>query len=298
MGLSSKRTVLLFLALAGLVIVLLAGSLPRLDLQPGLPFPGSGSENSLGSDDVSKNPGVIPRTGIVPSLIKGGLAAGFWFAVGYLAVLLVKRAGVRRLVILAGLAVGILGLLRLLPSFQPPAPPAGGGEMLSEGAAPVFEYATSPLGNPPRWLIGLVIGGLGVMGGVLVVQLIRRRTGFPPGSRQRPDLVAQAAETALQDLRSGMDLQNVIVTCYARMSQALQEQQGIERGGAMTAREFEGSLARRGVPQEPVRRLTRLFETTRYGHASPLQQEEKEAVDCLTSIVNYCRRPLEVGDEG
>jgi hypothetical protein len=94
-----------------------------------------------------------------------------------------------------------------------------------------------------------------------------------------------------------MELQNAIVACYARMSQAFQDEQGIERGTAMTAREFEDSLARRGVPQEPVRRLTRLFESARYGHTSPQPSEEQEAVDCLTSIVVYCRRQSEAAHE-
>jgi len=280
---SQKRTLLIVLTLVSLAIIMLAGSLPRLELQSGLPFPGADLEEGAGPDDPAQSQGAIPRTGIIPSLLQGVLAAGFWLVLGYLAILALKQAGIRRLVLLAGLALGILGVLQILPSYQPSGPTVGSEEAFSEEAAPIFEYATSPLGTPPPWLIGLVIGGMGVVSGVLLFLLFRQRAGSPTEA----DPVAQAADTALQDLRSGMDLENVIVACYARMSQALQEEQGIERGAAMTAREFEGVLAQRGVPHEPVRQLTRLFEAARYGHLAAQQIDERAAVDCLTAIRGY-----------
>ena len=35
----------------------------------------------------------------------------------------------------------------------------------------------------------------------------------------------------------------------------------------------------------PVKKLTRLFESVRYGAASPSREEEQEAIACLSAIV-------------
>ena len=53
----------------------------------------------------------------------------------------------------------------------------------------------------------------------------------------------------------------------------------------MTPREFEQYLAKSGLRTEDIQRLTRLFESVRYGDKSPGKREEKEAVDCLNAIV-------------
>jgi len=70
----------------------------------------------------------------------------------------------------------------------------------------------------------------------------------------------------------------------------LQEEYGLERGEAMTAREFERLLQGRGIPYEPVHQLTRLFEAARYGSRTPGPDEEQRAVECLSAIVQYSRK--------
>lgn len=100
------------------------------------------------------------------------------------------------------------------------------------------------------------------------------------------DHLAVEASEAIQDLQSGADLKDTILNCYLEMSNALQSQRGIQRKTAMTPREFEIELERSGLPQEQIRRLTRLFEMVRYGNLSLGQEEQAEAITCLQAIVD------------
>jgi hypothetical protein len=72
------------------------------------------------------------------------------------------------------------------------------------------------------------------------------------------------------------------------MSRVVGERQGLRREYAMTPAEFAVRLENAGLPREPVRRLTRLFESARYGARTSTQDDIDEAVDCLTSILKYC----------
>lgn len=76
--------------------------------------------------------------------------------------------------------------------------------------------------------------------------------------------VVQEARIALGDLRTGADVRDVVLRCYFQMGQLFQQRYGLERGQAMTAREFEEYLVAAGIMDEHVRRLTRLFESVRY----------------------------------
>ena len=52
----------------------------------------------------------------------------------------------------------------------------------------------------------------------------------------------------------------------------------------MTPREFEQYLANSGLADAHIRRLTRLFESVRYGAGPPSNAEEREAMACLNAI--------------
>jgi hypothetical protein len=62
----------------------------------------------------------------------------------------------------------------------------------------------------------------------------------------------------------------------------------------MTTGEFEALLAEKGLPREPVRRLTRLFESARYSLREPAPGEERSAIACLDSILDLCGREAPV----
>ncbi len=97
--------------------------------------------------------------------------------------------------------------------------------------------------------------------------------------------IAQEAQSALDALQSGADFRNTIIRCYHEMGEALKVERGIQRGYAMTPREFERRLTDRGLPVAPVNQLTRLFEAVRYGTLAPGEQEEDQAIASLRAIV-------------
>jgi len=143
---------------------------------------------------------------------------------------------------------------------------------------------TSPLGSAPPALLWLVGIGLLVIS-VLVVMWI-----FTPSHPASPiDLVGLEAEKARQALKTGVDLKDVIVNCYIRMSLALKQEQGIERKDFMTTGEFENLLETAGIPHDPIHQLTRLFDAVRYGNWQPNPVDEQKAIQCLEAIMLYSR---------
>jgi hypothetical protein len=106
-------------------------------------------------------------------------------------------------------------------------------------------------------------------------------------SRPLDDLAA-IAQSSLDDLSAGYDWDDVIVNCYARMSDAVSRKRGLIRKDDMTPAEFARRMEQAGLPGDSVRRLTRLFESVRYGARKSSQNEINEAVSCLTAILRYC----------
>jgi hypothetical protein len=101
-------------------------------------------------------------------------------------------------------------------------------------------------------------------------------------------LIARQAQSALEALQAGGDLKNTIIRCYYQMSAVINQQRGIQRSQAMTPHEFEQYLASNGLPGEPVRQLTHLFEEVRYGDLPAGAAEEQVALTSLSAIVEAC----------
>ena len=80
-------------------------------------------------------------------------------------------------------------------------------------------------------------------------------------------------------------MRNVVIRCYAKMSQVLRQSRKIQRHSAMTPREFGNHLAEIGLGDEHIQRLTRLFEGVRYGYRPSEWPVEREAIECLQAIV-------------
>jgi hypothetical protein len=144
---------------------------------------------------------------------------------------------------------------------------------------------TSPLGPVPvslYWLVGI---------GLLVSSILLGIWIFTPSPRLETtiDLVGLEAENALQSLKTGLDLKDVIIKCYRQMSLALEREQGIERKDSMTTREFENLLETIGVPHDPIHQLTQLFEAVRYGNWQPNPMDERKAIHCLEAIMLFSR---------
>jgi hypothetical protein len=163
---------------------------------------------------------------------------------------------------------------------------ARAGEVVEE--PPPFPAFTPP--DVPTWANFLI--SLGVVAALLALtwslsRWWQRLNRLRSLSKPLDDL-AIIARSSLDDLAAGHDWDDVIINCYVRMSDAVCRKRGLTRKDAMTPAEFARRLERAGLPGDPVRRLTRLFESVRYGAKKSSQKEINEAVSCLTAILHYC----------
>jgi hypothetical protein len=108
-------------------------------------------------------------------------------------------------------------------------------------------------------------------------------------SKTIEDELLQEAEEAVNALKAGADLRNVILRCYFQMTHLLQEEQGIERDHTMTVQEFERWLENLGFPSIPLIQLTSLFEKVRYGKQEMSDHDERIAIDSLNEIIQFYR---------
>jgi hypothetical protein len=137
--------------------------------------------------------------------------------------------------------------------------------------------------NPPQWfVVAISILMIAVPLGIIWFfwyLLSGRKSDTPLESLTRE------AQQALEGLQAGRDLKDTVMRCYLEMSQILSQQRGLQRQKAMTPREFERYLAASGLRNEHIQRLTRLFESVRYGAKLPGKRAEQEAIACLSAIV-------------
>ncbi len=157
-------------------------------------------------------------------------------------------------------------------------------EMANLPTPPPFDFDA----QTPSWLIMLASFVLALVLVAVILRVISARKREAE-SLYPVEQLAQEAQEALDALQSGGDLKNVVLRCYFEMAQAVNKQQGIQRSQAMTTREFQMRLEEAGLPRQPVRQLTQLFESVRYGSLAPGEREEQQAVASLSAIVAACR---------
>jgi hypothetical protein len=268
---------LLTAGLALAAIVLLAAGLAGFELRPGRLF---------------VFPGASALTPDANAPLGDGLLFAIWralvivpLALSPIAILVLivsprfRRQVLRILMILA--LVYVMGYI-LLMGRQRAAP---GDGLLPDQPAPTQTAEAEIIGEfearLPDWLVFAISLGLLALP-IAAVWLMWRRARPPAGPLEQ---VAQEARQAIEDLRAGGDVKDVVMRCYLEMSQVVSVQRGIRRQAAMTPREFEWRLESVGLPAEPVRRLTRLFEGVRYGAKTAGEREQSEAIACLTAII-------------
>jgi hypothetical protein len=141
------------------------------------------------------------------------------------------------------------------------------------------------LGEPPQALVWLVTIGFVFGAGLLIIKLLKPWLYTTRIEEQ----VLQEAESAVNAIKAGENLRNVILRCYLQMTHILQEERRIERTYNMTVREFENWLKLEGFPSTPVQQLTRLFEKVRYDKQQTTDSDEKIATESLNEIIQFCR---------
>lgn len=164
---------------------------------------------------------------------------------------------------------------------------------VGQGAASAEGNFSSPTFAAPQisgWISFLVTFGILLLAAFIFWRInrwwiLRKLTATTPNPL---DEIAKVARTSLRNLSSVDSAQDKIIQCYADMSRVVDVRRGLYREFAMTPSEFAVRLQNAGLPPEPVARLTRLFESVRYGARTSAQRDVDEAIACLTSILKYC----------
>ncbi|MFC1936037.1 DUF4129 domain-containing protein [Chloroflexota bacterium] len=280
----TKYFSLIFLAVALVSLILLAASLSNLQLKPGTPFPSGGN-----SDNVPQSVPAIPavQTYSLP-ILQGVFALIFVILMISVLARLTVLENLKKILWLILAMVILFILTYMTPDTAPGESIFFPNESPQITIPPSTNYSFTPLGQPPQELIWLVIIALVLSIGFLAFKILKR-----PYSMQLEDQLLQEAEFAVNALKSGMDLRNVIIHCYFEMTRSLKEEQGIERSHNTTAQEFGEWLELKGFPPVPVHQLTYLFEKARYGKGQMSNNDEKTAVESLDEIIQFCRNEKE-----
>ncbi len=204
-----------------------------------------------------------------------------------------RKRILRQLVSMALTVLAILIILRYklirLPALegQPTAAAQGGNLGLNgNGQLPTFQ--------PPHlsaWWTFLI--SFLVLGAVLTLLWLTYRWWMRNSVQHAPelDLIGAIARSSLDDIAAGRDWTDVVIQSYIQMSETVSVQRGLQRAAAVTPREFANRLEQAGLPPQAVQRLTRLFESARYGAKASSQDDINEAVACLNSILRACGLP-------
>ncbi len=272
-----------YITLAVIGIAILAAGLSNLQFQPGLPIPGAEPE-VLVPAQVTRTDRTTPEIGfpVFVQVLFGLALIGFivFWVSG-----LIRNSNKKQLVRIGLALVGMVILYLVFPRTEP------NTQITSVGQEPAIEvsarpeYNVAPVGDPPVYFIWIVAGllGLAALVGILVFALrIYRQWKVSSALKEE-------VESALQDVYDGADLRNIILRCYLQMINILKLEHGIERDEALTPREFERLLEASGIPDEPIRQLTNLFERVRYGSKPTTEKDEQEAINSLAAIRTACQ---------
>ena len=284
-----KRFILLLAGIAVLFLLLLASGLRGFEFDEGRP---TGMFRTVPTQPAAD---MIRQFESVPLWKQGA----FWLLLVILVVLVVSllspelrkrvlRALLQFILVMFALSYLLENNLIDLPEIESSegAAAVAGEEDLGE-LPPAPEFIPPDLPNWVNFLIslGATLAFLGLTWFLVRWWQRLNRRYQPPDTLK--DL-ASIARSSLRDLSSGADWADAITNCYVRMSDVVSRKRGLQRQAAMTPAEFSRRLERAGLPSDPVRRLTRLFESVRYGAHKPGQPEINEAVSCLNAILHYC----------
>ena len=282
-----KGWILLFSLLALAALAMLASSLHDVHFEPGRP---------AASVELPKITSLQPSTeNIVATPLWKVILVWVMFLICIVLFFYLLPPEVRKRVLLQAIrfaltAIAIIFALRNqiidLPILH--------SDQTAQGNSPLVDGPSNvnpPVFQPPAlpwWMIYLI--SIGVTFALLVLAWAAYRFWKRLRDRQTSslDAIARVARASLNDLAAGHDWGDVIIESYVHMSEAVSTRRGLARTTAMTPREFAARLERAGLPANAVSRLTRLFESVRYGAHQSSQEDVNEAVACLNSILQAC----------
>jgi len=283
-----KRFILILSLVSLVTLVLLASTLHGVQFSPGRALGRAETESVQFSVDKA-----IRAITEVPVWKQAILWVGLFLIVLLLSSILSPELRKRVLRTFFGFAISVILILYLLENKLLTLPDFSLNLRNEMGAAAAEDLPPIPVFTPPdvpTWVnflisLGIILALLALGWGIS--RWWQRLNRLRALSKPLDDLAA-IAQSSLDDLESGQDWDDVIVNCYARMSDTVSRKRNLVRKETMTAAEFARRLEHAGLPGDPVRRLTRLFESVRYGAKQSSQNEINEAITCLTAILHYC----------
>lgn len=269
-----------------LALVVLASGLSSLKLGAGTPLPPLDLFQFEGPSGTS----TATSTGFA-SVLRVLIGVVFWVLLPLSIVYLVLSADARRrlwrdllwITSILMMAYLIVRLFRMLDVGTTGDGQSGSRPGTGTGASRSVEPPDF-VSHPPDWIVLIASGVIFAAIGFLAWWLWRRRASASSVDDDLQDDLVEQAGAALDDVRSGEDVANVVVRCYREMERAVRRAHGWGRRASMTPREFERRLADAGLDPDAVGRLTRLFERVRYGHHDVGAVDEAEAEACLAAI--------------
>ena len=287
-----RLTAGLVLILILAVVILLSGRLSNVELEQGAilvsegtPTPGLELEEDLAGRRIFFNIPLLDAIGFYARAV-------FWvlIPVTFFVFLFAPGSRWRRILTMLLSITGVLTAAHLLSRLGLGLGSSPLGEM---DALPAQPLSGTPLVEPttsePSQTLTYTVSFLLAVFMIVLIGLVYRRLSSRATSRE--ELVRQA-EIALQEIESGAELAETVLTCYYRMTEILNQEAGIERQQGMTPREFEHNLQNAGVPHRDVKTLTRLFEKARYGRMEVGEEKRQTAVRSLSRIRQALRGEL------
>jgi hypothetical protein len=278
-----KLQILLLLAVAVVAVVLLAANLSELRLLPGQPF------RLPGTADEEQSTAVFTLTSMAFIVFSGLLLL-------VLVIYAFIRPKSKNRIIRDLLAVVLFGIIYYLLMRSQPRE-FNIEQQRPEPFVPVpdvlpIEPGAELVATPPLWLstAATIVCAIPIVAILLSAIWLVRNLARRPVTNPLEQL-AEEAQEAIEAIQSGADLKDTVMRCYRDMSRMLAERRGIQRQDAMTPREFEDHLREAGLPDAHIQRLTRLFEKVRYGAKVPDEEDERQAIACLSAIVDLCKTP-------
>jgi hypothetical protein len=282
--LGNKTVILVLGGMSILVIIILIASLGGLELKPAKPF------NYI-QGNVPLSPGGFPAwNGLVYVIVI------FLVLMVCLFILLPPDQRKKFLImlgwlVLAGLIIFLVVFrINLGKPFQAPQETQN-EEVITLVPGPtdtMVPVVTPSVFTPPQvstWTSYFIALGILLVTAILGGWVLWRR-----GKKGTPyDALAEIARSTLDDIEAGRDLGDAILNAYFRMTSVVANWRGLRRGLSMTPGEFADYLVSTHLPEEAVYRLTGLFERVRYGDKRSTAKDIHEAVECLTTILDYCR---------
>lgn len=277
-GETNRLQRLAYLVLVLIGVILLAGSLSDLTLEPGEPIPGAVHTVETAVLNSSNREPIKPAP-LKPFLL---FTLGVLFLILTVVVVfqLVKKVNFRKILPLLLIGVVSLGLFLLVHWIPEGDTAASAGIGESYQAGPSLVLDVKPIGEPPERLFTFVLiaAALLFLGGVF---WFGRQVG---AEINKTDPLLETSTEAVNALASGMDYRDVVLKSYFQMLDVLKSERGLERESAVTVREFQLYLVEKGIHDDAVQGLTRLFEKVRYGGKESDQGEQMAAFRYFSQI--------------